>query len=124
MFAVADDLCEIAHATDPASLRDWGERVLPLEKAQRMAEVFKVLADANRLRRLAARAEREESACDLAAIAALNESAVSHQVLMPRAMRLVRYRKQGGKIYCTLDDCQVLDLYRAAAYYFNEPGAL
>ncbi|WP_017324421.1 helix-turn-helix transcriptional regulator [Synechococcus sp. PCC 7336] len=93
---------------------------LPIPKAQRMAEFFSVLADPNRLRLLSILAERELCVCDLAAIAEMSESAVSHQLRTLRAMRLVRYRKQGRNVFYTLNDSHVLALYRTAAEHLDE----
>ena len=92
----------------------------PPPKAQRMAEFFSVLADANRLRLLSILAEQELCVCDLAALVEMSESAVSHQLRLLRSMRLVRFRKQGRKVFYTLDDRHVLDLYRTAAEHLDE----
>ena len=85
-----------------------------------MAEFFGVLADANRLRLLSILAERELSVSDLAAIAEMSESAVSHQLRTLRAMRLVRYRKQGRNVFYALDDSHILELYQTAAEHLDE----
>ncbi len=85
-----------------------------------MAEFFSVLADANRLRLLSILAEQELCVCDLAALVEMSESAVSHQLRLLRSMRLVRFRKQGRKVFYTLDDRHVLDLYRTAAEHLDE----
>ena len=99
-----------------------GATLAPLatSKAQRMAEFFSVLADANRLRLLSTLAEQELCVCDLAALVEMSESAVSHQLRLLRSMRLVRYRKQGRKVFYTLDDRHVLDLYRTTAEHLDE----
>ena len=65
------------------------------EKAQRMADFFSFLGDANRLRILSLLAEKELCVSDLAAILEMSESAVSHQLRNLRIMRLVNYRKIG-----------------------------
>ncbi|MGK7908425.1 MAG: ArsR/SmtB family transcription factor [Synechococcus sp.] len=96
------------------------EAPLSMSKAQRMAEFFGVLADANRLRLLSIMAQREMCVYDLAAIVEMSESAVSHQLRTLRSMRLVRYRKQGRKVFYTLDDSHILDLYQTAAEHLDE----
>jgi len=45
----------------------------------------------------------------------MSESAVSHQLRIPRAIRLVGYRKQGRHVFYRLQDRHVLDLYQAVA---------
>lgn len=107
----------------PADEIHCGEKIetpLSLSKAQRMAEFFGVLADANRLRLLSVMADRELCVYDLAELVEMSESAVSHQLRTLRAMRVVRYRKQGRNVFYTLDDCHILDLYRTVAEHLDE----
>jgi DNA-binding transcriptional ArsR family regulator len=96
--------------------------MLSLEKAQRMAELFGVLADPNRLRILSALARQELCVCDLAASAKTSESAVSHQLRILRAMRLVRYRREGRNVYYSLTDSHIVNLYREVAAHVDEPA--
>ena len=120
---VADDLgCEVAHPVDLSSVRLLHRDILSSEKAQRMAEFFSLLGDANRLRILSALAVRELCVCDLAAAVKMSESAVSHQLRLLRAMRLVSYRKQGRKVFYCLQDGHVLNLYREVAEHLDEPA--
>ncbi|MEO0947977.1 MAG: metalloregulator ArsR/SmtB family transcription factor, partial [Cyanobacteria bacterium J06641_5] len=65
---------------------------LSVSRAQEMAEFFKTLADANRLRLLAALTKQEMCVSDLAGLVEMSESAVSHQLRLLRMMRLVRTR--------------------------------
>ena len=85
--------CEIHCPVHLDNLRQVQPELLPMTKAQRMAELFGVLADPNRLRLLSALASQELCVCDLAAAAKMSESAVSHQLRILRTMRLVSYRK-------------------------------
>lgn len=93
---------------------------LSSDKAQRMAEFFSFLGDANRLRMLSILAEKEHCVCDLAVALDMSESAVSHQLRTLRAMRLVSYRKQGRNVYYHLHDSHVLNLYRSVAEHLDE----
>lgn len=94
--------------------------ILPMPAAQRMAEFFGVLADPNRLRLLSALANQELCVCDLAAGLKMGESAVSHQLRLLRAMRLVNYRKEGRNVYYSLADSPGVNLYREVAEHLNE----
>jgi ArsR family transcriptional regulator, lead/cadmium/zinc/bismuth-responsive transcriptional repressor len=94
--------------------------VLAVEKAQRMAEFFSLLGDANRLRILSVLAVREVCVGDLATLLEMSESAVSHQLRSLKAVRLVGYRKQGRHVYYYLDDHHVLALYKAVADHLDE----
>lgn len=94
--------------------------ILLMPEAQRMAEFFGVLADPNRLRLLSALANQELCVCDLAAGLKMGESAVSHQLRILRAMRLVKYRKKGRNVYYSLADSHVVNLYREVAEHLSE----
>lgn len=103
------------HLVHLDSVRTSMPKLLPLNKAQEMAEVFAVLADPNRLRLVSALASQELCVCDLAALTHMSESAVCHQLRLFKVMRLVKYRREGRKIYYSLTDGIVLNLYRALA---------
>jgi DNA-binding transcriptional ArsR family regulator len=112
--------CDQHHTVDLENLQTVRTHTLSVEKAQRMAEFFSLLGDANRLRLLSVLARKEQCVCDLAEILEMSESAVSHQLRSLRALRLVRYRKQGRKVYYQLLDRHVLDLYHAVAEHLDE----
>ena len=93
---------------------------LELEKAQRMADFFGLLADANRLRIISLLADTELCVGDLAIALEMSDSAVSHQLKTLRALRLVRYRKQGRHVYYQLLDRHVFDLYQTVSEHLDE----
>ncbi|NMG20492.1 ArsR family transcriptional regulator [Brasilonema bromeliae SPC951] len=95
------------------NVRSSVAQILPTEKAQQIAEVFGVLADTNRLRLLSALASQELCVCDLAALMKMTESAVCHQLKLLKAMRLVRYRREGRNVYYTLADSHIVNLYQS-----------
>lgn len=94
--------------------------LITTEKAQRMAEFFSFLGDANRLRVLSLLANKEFCVSDLAALLEMSESAVSHQLRNLRAMRLVTYRKQGRNVFYRLHDSHIFHLYQAVAEHLDE----
>jgi DNA-binding transcriptional ArsR family regulator len=112
--------CEVQHPVDLSSVRQLHQEILSVDKAQRMAEFFGLLGDANRLRILSALAKQELCVCDLAAIVKMTESAVSHQLRALRAIHLVSYRKQGRNVFYYLKDSHVLNLYREVAEHLDE----
>ncbi|MFV0422404.1 ArsR/SmtB family transcription factor [Oleidesulfovibrio sp.] len=85
-----------------------------------LAELFKVLGDKTRARILEALAVSELCVCDLAAILCLSQSAVSHQLRLLRASKLVRYRKEGKNVFYALDDDHVRQLFRQALDHVQE----
>ncbi len=81
------------------------------EEATRLSEVFKVLSDPNRLRLLSLLLSQEVCVQILAEALGMSQSAVSHQLRMLRKLGLVRHRKDGRRVFYTLDDDHVRALF-------------
>ena len=111
--------CE-THMVHLENVRSCQSEIVPTAKAQQMAEFFAVLADPNRLRLLSALASQELCVCDLAALTKMSQSAVSHQLRLLKAMRLVSYRREGRNVYYGLADNHVIDLYRGVAAHLED----
>jgi ArsR family transcriptional regulator, lead/cadmium/zinc/bismuth-responsive transcriptional repressor len=111
---------QISSEEESDNVQPLSHQVLNSEKAQRMAEFFGFLGDANRLRILSLLAQEELCVSDLATVLNMSESAVSHQLRNLRAMRLVSYRKQGRNVFYRLHDSHVLHLYQAVAEHLDE----
>ena len=94
---------------------------LSVEKAQRMAEFFGVLGDANRWRILSVLALGERRVRDIAEMVDMSESAVSHQLRILRTMRMVGYRKQGRNVLYSLKDDHIFNLYHEVSEHLDEP---
>ncbi len=77
------------------------------EDARQIAETFKILGDPTRIKILHALSRRELCVCDIAAIVAMGQSAVSHQLRLLRGARLVKYRKEGKMVWYSLDDTHI-----------------
>ena len=82
------------------------------KQAADLAELFRSLGDASRVRIIATLLKGETNVGSLAAIVGISESAVSHQMRTLRQMRIVRARKQGREVYYSLDDEHVIDLFQ------------
>ena len=97
------DVCQVSCVDQALVARVIGG--LPSEELlQGAAEIFKLLADPNRLRLLHALAKEEMCVCDLSELVETSASAVSHQLRLLRTARLVRYRRAGKMVYYRLDD--------------------
>ena len=114
-------------ATRPTSSRRRAERTpephLSSQAAQALADTFRVLGDPTRIRLIAAMAVAERCVGDLAALVGMSESAVSHQLRMLRAARIVRTRRAGRQIFYTLDDGHVLALFQQGLNHVREDSA-
>ncbi|MBF2067164.1 MAG: helix-turn-helix transcriptional regulator [Calothrix sp. C42_A2020_038] len=108
------------HLVHLESVRSTQSQILPTEKAQQMAEVFGLLADANRLRLISVLALKELCVCDLAAVTKMSESAICHQLRLLKAMRLVNYRREGRNVYYSLADGHIVTLYSSLAKHLEE----
>ncbi len=109
-----------AYLVNLGNVRQVQPEIVSIEKAQQMAEFFGTLADPSRLRLLSALAQQELCVCDLAEVAKMGESAVSHQLRVLRSQRLVKYRREGRNIYYSLADSHVMNLYAEVAEHLDE----
>ena len=80
--------------------------------AERLADLFSTLGDPSRLRVIECLLSGEQSVGQTAAMLGMSDSAVSHQLQRLRVMRLVRSRKQGRRIFYSLDDDHVRRLFQ------------
>jgi DNA-binding transcriptional ArsR family regulator len=79
--------------------------------AAQLAETFKALGDATRVRIISALTGGERNVGEMAEALGLTLSATSHQLALLRRMRLVRARREGKQVYYALDDEHVQRLY-------------
>jgi DNA-binding transcriptional ArsR family regulator len=85
-----------------------------------LAETFRILGDVTRLRICLALSRRELCVSDIAGVVGMSESAVSHQLRLMKAMRLVQYRREGKMTYYMLDDEHIEDLIRTGVRHVGE----
>lgn len=88
------------------------EDVLDEEKAASLAELFRAMGDANRMRIVGLLLHHELCVHDVAVLLDMSQSAVSHQMRSLRQMRLVKSRKEGRHVYYTLDDDHVRQVFQ------------
>jgi DNA-binding transcriptional ArsR family regulator len=84
--------------------------LIDAETAARLAAVFGALSDPTRLRIIAALAHQELGVGELSQLVGITESAASHQLRLLRALRIVRARKSGRRVFYCLDDEHIHDL--------------
>jgi ArsR family transcriptional regulator, lead/cadmium/zinc/bismuth-responsive transcriptional repressor len=112
--------CEMRHQTDAEVLAGVGSRLLGAATVDRIADVFKLLGDPTRVRLVDALTHGERCVCDLASLVGLSESAVSHQLRLLRAARLVRVRRSGRLAFYSLDDHHVVGLVHDTRKHVEE----
>lgn len=79
--------------------------------ATRLAELFDVFSDSNRVRLISVLARSEQNVSALVEAVGLSTLAVSHQLRILRQLHLVMARKDGRQIYYS-PDRHVTHLYR------------
>ncbi len=113
-------------ATDAEALSRASAALAPEERARRTVEIFSALADPTRFRILDALSAEELCVCDLATIARVSQSAVSHQLRLLRERGLVAFTRDGNRAVYRLSDSHVRTLIAQglahAAEGESEPG--
>lgn len=121
--AEAQPACREHCEADPAALDALRAGLLAGPVVESVADVFKLLGDPTRVRLLDALTHGERCVCDLAALIGLTESAVSHQLRLLRAARLVRVRRAGRMAFYALDDHHVIGLLHDTRRHVEEAHA-
>jgi DNA-binding transcriptional ArsR family regulator len=115
MSAHADDIgCDAgecaARLVDGQAVARATAALPPQDAQDRLAALFAALADPTRARLLHALATEDLCVCDLAEIAGVSQSAVSHQLRNLRDLRLVAWTRDGKRAVYRLADAHVGDL--------------
>ncbi|HOB20528.1 MAG TPA: metalloregulator ArsR/SmtB family transcription factor [Candidatus Atribacteria bacterium] len=84
--------------------------LLSEETIMDLQNLYKVLGDGTRLSIMNALSLAEMCVCDVAAALGMSQSAVSHQLRVLKAARLVKYRREGKQVYYSLDDDHITQL--------------
>jgi DNA-binding transcriptional ArsR family regulator len=114
------NLCGI-HEIDPKAVAFVQERSLGGGTIESLSRLFSALSDPTRLKILHSLSVTDElCVCDLAVIADLSVSAVSHQLRLLRDRNLVRARRDGRMVYYSLADDHVRDLMAIGTDHANE----
>lgn len=78
-----------------------------------LAELFKVYADSTRIRIIKELFDLELCVSELVEALDMNQSAISHQLRILKNAKLVKTRREGKRIYYSLDDDHVKVIFEA-----------
>ena len=92
----------------------------PTETVLVMSELFKCLGDPTRMRILLLLSHGEICVCDLSRALGMTVSAVSHQLRVLRAARLVGFRREGKSVLYFLADGHVASMLAAGEEHAAE----
>ncbi len=85
-----------------------------------MSMIFTMFADSTRLKIMNALFTNELCVGDIAEVVEMSPSAVSHQLASLKKTKLVRTRKIGKKVYYSMADDHIINIYRMAYEHINE----
>ena len=85
-----------------------------------LAELFKIFGDSTRVKILYALLESELCVCDIAKLMDVSQSAVSHQLRVLKASKLVKFRREGKTIFYSLADDHVVSILSQGMEHIEE----
>jgi len=94
--------------------------VLDDKRAIELAEIFKAMSAPTRVKILYALEVGEQAVSELSSSLGMSDSAISHHLRILRALRLVKYRREGRMIYYSLDDDHISGLFRQGLEHVAE----
>lgn len=100
-------VCEPGCPGDPEALARVCADLPDDEVLYDLAELFRVFGDTTRIKILYALFESELCVSDIAQAVGLSQSAVSHQLRVLKASKLVKFRRDGKTVFYSLDDDHV-----------------
>lgn len=89
-------------------------------RAIELAETFKAMSDATRVKILYALEAGERAVSELSSSLGMSDSAISHHLRILRGLRLVKYRREGRMVYYSLDDAHISGLFRLGLEHVAE----
>ncbi len=85
-----------------------------------LAELFKVFGDTTRIKILYVLFQSEKCVCDIANLLNMSQSAISHQLRVLKANRLVKYRREGKAVYYSLSDGHIQAILNQGLEHIEE----
>ena len=85
-----------------------------------LSEFFRVFGDSTRIRILCALLDCEKCVIDISQELDVSQSAVSHQLQILRANRLVKYRRDGKTVFYSLADDHIFSIINQGMEHIEE----
>lgn len=90
------------------------------EHIQTLADMFRLLGDANRLRIILTCLQEECSVGDISEKTGISQPLVSHHLRLLKAMRLMKSEKQGKQAFYSLTDDHIRCVLEDMVHHINE----
>ena len=85
-----------------------------------LSELFKIFGDSTRIKIINVLLNEELCVNDIAKRINASQSAVSHQLRILKASKLVKYHKDANLIYYSLDDNHIKKIFELGCEHINE----
>ncbi|MBO5917681.1 MAG: helix-turn-helix transcriptional regulator [Oscillospiraceae bacterium] len=106
--------------THPDAIRRANETLPEDEALNDLAELFKLFGDTTRIKILYALLDAELCVCDIAQLLGLTQSAISHQLRLLKAGKLVKFRREGKSVFYSLADGHVRSILGQGMEHMGE----
>lgn len=116
------EICQ-GHCVHPEKVADARARLNSGQTYNRLAELFRALADPTRLKIVHALLRQELCSCDIAASVGTSASATSQHLRILRTLRLVKSRRTGRLVYYSLDDAHISLLVQVGLTHLADDAA-
>ena len=105
----------------PAGQENTEPVVMPDDEVlYELADLFRVFGDSTRIKNLYALFESELCVNDIAQVVGISQSAVSHQLRLLKASKLVKFRRDGKTVFYSLDDDHVRSMIALGMEHVEE----
>lgn len=105
---------------DQSKLDEIKLKQLQSSEIDSLSVLFKMYADATRLRILNLLFEQELCVCDIAYLLDMTHSAVSHQLAVLRSNRIIKVRREGKNMFYSLDDDHIQLIFNNGLTHIRE----
>lgn len=109
--------CDVIHEDVVSEVRS---KMLDEEILLLMADFYKALSDSTRIKIIDVLDEGELCVCDISVLLNMTKSAVSHQLKNLKELNLIKARKQGKKVYYSLADNHVKEVFEISKEHILE----
>lgn len=93
--------------------------MLEAETIDSLSKLFKVLGDPTRIKILWALNVHDLCVLDICEVLGMTKSAVSHQLGTLKEAKLVKARREGKEVYCSLDDEHVKEIFETGIVHVS-----
>lgn len=113
------ECCEFMHVHED-TIRNVAKRMPEEEKLYDLAELYKVFGDSTRIKILYLLLVDELCVCDIAQMLGMKQSAISHQLRILKANKLVKNQRDGKTVFYSLADSHVEMILSQGMEHINE----